>query len=262
MTDMADMESLLNVMARLRDPEDGCPWDLEQTFASLVPYTLEEAYEVADAVEREDWAHLPDELGDLLLQVVFYAQIGREAGGFDFRTVVSRIHDKLVRRHPHVFGDAEVTTAEEQSRAWEAQKAAERGGDSALDDIPRSLPALQRAGKIQGRAVKAGFEWPRDEDVFAKVDEELDELRREVDGAGAQDRRRHEVGDLLFAAVGLAHRLGVDPESALRGANERFEERFRHMEAALGARGGAMAEQDPGTLQDLWQAAKDDGAGA
>ena len=253
---MADMQSLLEVMARLRDPNGGCPWDLEQTFASLVPHTLEEAYEVADAVERADWSHLPDELGDVLLQVVFYAQIGHEAGMFDFQTVVTRIHDKLVRRHPHVFGGAEVSSAEEQSRVWEAHKAAERSGDSYLADVPRALPALQRAGKLQGRAVKAGFEWPRDEDVFAKVDEELNELRQEVDGSGSEERRHHELGDLLFAAVGLAHRLGVDPEAALRGANERFEARFGHMEAALHERGEAMSAQDLEALQSLWQAAK------
>ena len=257
---MADIDRLLEIMARLRDPEEGCPWDRQQTFATIVPHTLEEAYEVADAIEQEDWEHLPGELGDLLFQVVFYAQLGREAGRFDFNAIVTRICDKLVRRHPHVFGEESVAGAEEQSRAWEAYKAAERAAHSdsgeaasALDGVARALPAVQRAGKLQGRAVRAGFEWPRDEDLFAKVDEELGELRHEAQQGGSPEGIEHEVGDLLFAAVGLARRLGVDPETALRRSNDRFERRFRHME---GEADGPMANTEPTELKRLWQRAK------
>ncbi|MFA9460752.1 nucleoside triphosphate pyrophosphohydrolase [Thiohalorhabdus methylotrophus] len=260
---MTEMSRLLEIMARLRDPEGGCPWDRQQTYASIVPHTLEEAYEVADAIEREDWAHLPDELGDLLFQVVFYAQIAREEGRFDFGDVAAAVSDKLVRRHPHVFGGQDFQSAEEQSRAWEAQKAEERaarqageGSGSALDDVARTLPAVQRAGKLQERAERTGFEWPRDEDLFAKVDEELGELRHEVEEEGPAERVEHEVGDLLFAAVGLARRLGVDPETALRRSNDRFEERFRHMEGALRTEGRAMETQSLGELKRLWRAAK------
>ncbi|MFP4560482.1 MAG: nucleoside triphosphate pyrophosphohydrolase [Thiohalorhabdus sp.] len=260
---MAEMDRLLEIMARLRDPEEGCPWDRQQTFASIVPHTLEEAYEVADAIEREDWEHLPGELGDLLFQVVFYARLGEEAGRFGFRDVVEAVSDKLVRRHPHVFGGARVDSPEEQSRAWEAHKAEERAArreeaepGSALDDVARTLPAVQRAGKLQGRAERSGFEWPRDEDLFAKVDEELDELRHEVREAAPPERVEHEVGDLLFAAVGLARRLGMDPETALRRSNERFERRFRHMERTLQEEGGAIGERDLAELKRRWQEAK------
>ncbi len=259
---MADIDRLLEIMERLRDPETGCPWDLQQTFATIVSHTLEEAYEVADAIEREDWENLPGELGDLLFQVVFYAQLGKEADRFDFGGIVTRVCDKLVGRHPHVFGNESVSGAEDQSRAWEAYKAAERAvrteGElaSALDGVALALPAVQRAGKLQGRAVRAGFEWPRDEDLFAKVDEELSELRSEVAGEAPADRLEHEVGDLLFAAVGLARRLGVDPETALRRSSERFERRFRHMEAELQHHGRAMQEADSAELRRYWQRAK------
>ncbi|KPV40399.1 nucleoside triphosphate hydrolase [Thiohalorhabdus denitrificans] len=260
---MAEMHRLLEIMARLRDPEGGCPWDRQQTFGSIVPHTLEEAYEVADAIERADWEHLPAELGDLLFQVVFYARLGEEAGRFDFRDVVEAVSAKLVRRHPHVFGAARVDSAEEQSRAWEAHKAEERAArrheaesGSALDDVARTLPAVQRAGKLQGRAERSGFEWPRDEDLFAKVDEELDELRHEVREAAPRERVEHEVGDLLFAAVGLARRLGMDPETALRRSNERFERRFRHMERTLQEEGRGIGETDFAELKRRWQGAK------
>lgn len=260
---MSEIERLLEIMERLRDPREGCPWDLQQSFQSIVPHTLEEAYEVADAIERDDWEELPGELGDLLFQVVFYAQLGKEAGAFDFRAIVRHLIDKLVRRHPHVFGDEAVASAEDQSRRWEEHKAAERAGKasgsgspSALAGVPAALPALQRAGKLQGRAIRAGFEWPRDEEVFAKVDEELGELREEVAGDAPLERSRHEVGDLLFAAVGLAHRLGVDPETALRHSNSRFEARFRHMEEEVAGSGRTLAECDPGELKALWGRAK------
>jgi len=259
---MAAIDRLLQIMERLRDPERGCPWDRQQTFGSIVPHTLEEAYEVADAIEQEDWAALPDELGDLLFQVVFYAQLGREEGSFDFDAIAAAVSDKLVRRHPHVFGDETVADAADQSRRWEAHKAAERAAGpsadaaSALDGVTGALPAVQRAGKLQGRAERAGFEWPRDEDLFAKVDEELGELRAEVDQQAPQTRLEHEVGDLLFAAVGLARRLGVDPEAALRASNRRFERRFRHMEQRLDERGQAMARAELDELKAHWQAAK------
>ncbi|HKJ71292.1 MAG TPA: nucleoside triphosphate pyrophosphohydrolase [Gammaproteobacteria bacterium] len=257
---MADIDRLLSIMERLRDPEQGCPWDRAQTFGSIVPHTLEEAYEVADAIEQEDWAALPDELGDLLFQVVFYAQLAREEGSFGFDDVVAAVCDKLVRRHPHVFGDDAVADADDQARRWEAHKAAERAAagaaGSALDGVAAALPAVQRAGKLQGRAVRAGFEWPRDEDLFAKVDEELGELREEVGREGSQARLEHEAGDLLFAAVGLARRLGVDPEAALRGANRRFERRFRHMEGRLAEQSRAMTEAELDELKAHWQAAK------
>jgi ATP diphosphatase len=260
---MTAMDRLLAIMEQLRDPEGGCPWDRAQTFASIVPHTLEEAYEVADAIEQEDWDHLPSELGDLLFQVVFYAQLAREEGRFDFADVVAAVSDKLVRRHPHVFGAEQVASAEEQTRRWEAHKAAERAARgeaetpaSALADVARALPAVQRAGKLQGRAVRAGFEWPRDEDVLAKVDEELEEVRAEVGEDADPDRLEHEVGDLLFAAVGLGRRLGVDPETALRRANERFERRFRHMEHALWGTGRSMEEAEMAELKGLWRQAK------
>ena len=261
---MAQIDRLLRIMERLRDPAHGCPWDRAQTFGSIVPHTLEEAYEVADTIEAEDWAALPDELGDLLFQVVFYAQLGKEEGSFDFDAIVAAVSDKLVRRHPHVFGDEQVSDAVDQSRRWEAHKAAERAAEraaageaaSALDGVTGALPAVQRAGKLQGRAERAGFEWPRDEDLFAKVDEELGELRAEVAEGAPQGRLEHEAGDLLFAAVGLARRLGVDPEGALRASNRRFERRFRHMEGRLSEQGQAMAEAELAELKAHWQAAK------
>ncbi|HKL77386.1 MAG TPA: nucleoside triphosphate pyrophosphohydrolase [Gammaproteobacteria bacterium] len=258
---MSAMQRLLTIMEQLRDPEGGCPWDRAQTFASIVPHTLEEAYEVADAIEQQDWDHLPSELGDLLFQVVFYAQLAKEEGRFDFEDVVAAVTDKLVRRHPHVFGAEEVTSAEEQRQRWEAHKAAERQEDpagtaSALADVARALPAVQRADKLQGRAVSAGFAWPRDEDVLAKVEEELEEVREEVGEQPDAARLEHEVGDLLFAAVGLGRRLGVDPETALRRANERFERRFRHMEDHLAGEGRALANAEMTELKGLWQAAK------
>lgn len=260
---MSEMEQLLQLMERLRDPHGGCPWDRQQTFASIVPHTLEEAYEVADAIEQGDWSGLPDELGDLLFQVVFYAQLGKESGSFDFTTVVTAILDKLVRRHPHVFGDEEVASAEDQSRRWEQYKAAERNQEaaqgsapSALDGVPKALPAVQRAGKLQTRAIRAGFEWPRDEDLFAKVDEELSELREEVTAEASPQRKAHEVGDLLFAMVGLAHRLGIDPELALRQSNRRFETRFRTMEERALEDGKVLEDCTIDELKALWQEAK------
>ena len=255
---------LLAIMARLRDPEHGCPWDRRQTFESLIPHTLEEAYEVADAVERGDVQDLCDELGDLLLQVVFYARIAEEQGLFDFSQVVERLCDKLVRRHPHVFAGVEYASEAERRRAWEAIKRRERqakGGEedtSLLADIPAALPALLQAEKIQSRAARHGFDWPETEPVFAKVEEELAELR-DAWHSGDQAHIREEVGDLLFVVVNLARHLGIHPETALRDSNRKFGRRFRYMEGRLAESGRAMAETPLADLDALWDEAKRSG---
>jgi nucleoside triphosphate diphosphatase len=258
---MAAIDRLLWVMARLRAPEGGCPWDREQDFSTIAPYTIEEAYEVADAIGRGDMRDLADELGDLLLQVVYHAQMAKEAGHFDFEAVAEQIAAKMVRRHPHVFGDAVVADAAEQTHAWEATKAAERaakaeGGGSLLDDVPLALPALVRAAKLQKRAARAGFDWPDVEPVLAKLDEEIAELRAELAAGRTPARVRDEVGDLLFAAVNLARHLGIDPEDALRATNRKFERRFRAIEQALAASGRRAAEASLEELEALWQQAK------
>jgi ATP diphosphatase len=227
------IERLLEIMARLRDPEGGCPWDLEQDFASIAPYTIEEAYEVDDAIRRRDFEGLRDELGDLLLQVVFHAQMAREARHFDFDAVAQAICDKLVRRHPHVFGDAEIESARAQTDAWERQKAAERaarGQTSALDGVPHGLPALLRARKLVSRAARAGFTWPDAEHAMGGLAEELEEVRSGI-GSGDRAHLEDELGDLLIAAVGLAWRLDVEPETALRKATAKLENRLRRLEA-------------------------------
>lgn len=246
------IERLAGIMARLRDPETGCPWDVEQDFASIAPYTIEEAYEVADAIERADMASLADELGDLQLQVVFHARIAEEAGAFDLAAVIDGIADKMVRRHPHVFGDGDAG-----SPGWETIKAAERdarGHASAMDGVALALPALLRAGKLQKRAARLGFDWDDCAGPHAKVEEEL----AEITDAKNDDERFEEVGDLLFAAVNLARHLGIDAEQALRAANAKFERRFRAMET----RGGAdFADLSLERKERLWEAAKADEAG-
>jgi MazG family protein len=252
------IERLLGIMARLRDPGQGCPWDLQQDFRSIAPHTLEEAYEVADAIERGDLAALRDELGDLLFQVAFHTQLASEQGAFRFDDVVEAICDKLERRHPHVFGDATVADAGEQTRAWERVKREERAarGDSgALADVPVGLPALTRARKLGLRAAQAGFDWPDAAGPRAKIDEELAELDR---AAGDPDRcvREAELGDLLFSVVNLARHLDMDPEAALRRANERFARRYRHVEEALARLGQPAAGASPELLDRLWAAAK------
>lgn len=262
---MADIRPLLELMALLRHPERGCPWDREQTFASIAPYTLEEAYEVADAVARDDPEALCDELGDLLFQVVFHARMAEEAGRFDFADVIAGLLDKMVRRHPHVFGDATVADAAAQTRAWEQHKTAERqardpAAASALDGVALGLPALLRAEKLQRRAARVGFDWPEIGPVLAKVDEELAEVRAELDQDGSDERVAAEIGDLLFAVVNLARHAGVDAEAALRAGNDRFSRRFRRVEAAFagraeGLRGATLAELDA-----AWERAKHDGA--
>ena len=256
---MKRIEDLIGIMARLRDSERGCPWDRVQTFRTIAPYTIEEAYEVADAIERENLADLLDELGDLLFQVVFHAQIAREVGEFGFDEVVDAIAGKMIRRHPHVFGDAKEGSPAEQSERWEEIKAAERsesgGRGSLLDGVPIVLPALTRAMKLQRRAARCGFDWPSSDAVFDKVTEELVELREAVcagDRAGIDD----ELGDLLFTVVNLARHLGVDPESSARTANKKFERRFRELERRVGASGTSAEVFTSAELERLWSETK------
>lgn len=255
------MDALLAIMARLRDPEGGCPWDLKQDFASVVPYTLEEAYEVADAIDRQDYDDLRDELGDLLLQVVFHARMAEERDLFDFADVAAAIGAKIVRRHPHVFGDASVSDAQEQTRAWETIKAAERAGkgeadDSALAGIARGLPEYQRALKLQKRAARTGFDWPAPGPVLAKLAEELDEVRAEFEQGGGAQRIEEEIGDLLFVVVNLTRHAEVDFSRALRRANAKFERRFRHMESSARADGRSLADFTLEDQETLWAHAK------
>ena len=263
MADQGGIERLLNVMERLRDPDGGCPWDLEQDFSTIAPYTIEEAYEVADAIERRDLDDLEAELGDLLLQVVYHAQMAKEQGRFDFETVAARIADKMIARHPHVFGEAEVDGAAAQSRAWEDAKAAERqakarGDASILADVPLGLPALTRSAKLQRRAARVGFDWPEVGPVLAKLEEELVEVRAELAAGAPHARLVDELGDVLFAAANLARHLGVDGESALRQANQKFERRFRAVEAALRAAGRDPHDASLDEMEALWQRAKAD----
>lgn len=253
---------LRGIMARLRDPADGCPWDREQSFASLARFTIEEAYEVAEAVERGSSDALREELGDLLFQVVFYARIAEELGRFNLDDVANAIANKLVRRHPHVFSAAQVPTAADQARAWEGHKAEERrmgrGDDrdpGALEGVALALPALTRAVKLQGRAARVGFDWPDSACVLEKIEEELEELRAEI-GDGDPERTEHEVGDVLLAVSNLSRHLGVDPETALRRANRRFEQRFRRMEALAATDGGRLEDLRLDQMEALWCRAK------
>jgi len=250
---------LLEIMAKLRSPQGGCPWDLEQTFATIAPYTIEEAYEVADAIERGDLRDLRDELGDLLLQVVFHARMAEEEGVFDFAGVAQAINEKMLRRHPHVFGEAEKRTASEQALAWEAIKAEERAAKaetvSLLDDVPAALPALMRAAKLSRRAARVGFVWPSAKEIFAKLREEMAELEAEIE-AGDRSRAADELGDVLFVCANLARELDIDPEAALRGSNAKFVRRFKFIEAALAARGSSPEESTLEEMDALWDEAK------
>ena len=258
------MARLLAVMAWLRDHQHGCPWDVEQTFRTIAPYTIEEAYEVADAIDRDDLGALKEELGDLLLQVVYHAQMAHEFGAFGFADVASAIANKMVDRHPHVFGDARVATAEAQTVSWEARKAIERAAKragaepaGALDGVARALPALLRAEKIQKRAARVGFDWKQTGPVIDKIDEELGELRAELE-AGDVDQARltDELGDVLFAVANLARHCKIDPEAALRATNDKFERRFRHIERRLAEAGRKPADATLEEMEALWQEAK------
>ena len=250
-----DVATLLEIMKTLREP-GGCPWDRDQSFATIAPYTIEEAYEVASAIEDQDFQALPGELGDLLFQVVFHARMAEEAGLFDFGDVVQEVTAKMIRRHPHVFGGEDAKqSAEDQKAYWESLKALERKGKAqhgVLDDVPSALPALVRAEKLQKRASSVGFDWNNAQHVLAKIAEEA----REVVEAPTQAEREEELGDLLFVVANLARHLKVDPEAALRGANAKFTRRFRHIEAVLAARGSSPAEASLEEMEALWQDAK------
>jgi ATP diphosphatase len=256
-----NIERLLEVMVRLRDRDHGCPWDAEQSFRSIAPYTIEEAYEVTEAIERGDMAALKDELGDLLFQVVFHARMAEEADAFDFDAVARGIVDKMVRRHPHVFGDKVVGDAAAQTRHWEDLKATERAAKAAsdgnqpsvLDGVALGLPALLRALKLQRRAARVGFDWPEVLQVFDKIDEEVTEIKQEINYGGAQERVHDEIGDLLFVVVNLARHLDIDPEGALRHANAKFERRFRAVEQTFGGELDGVSLDD---MEAAWQAAK------
>jgi ATP diphosphatase len=267
---MYQLDDLLHLMARLRDPQHGCPWDLKQSYATIVPYTIEEAYEVADAIERGDFEHLSGELGDLLFQVVYYSQLAREEGRFEFAQVVDGITAKLIRRHPHVFVDGDLYGVPDATRLheaavrqrWEELKAEERAEKAAapeqlslLDDVPHALPALSRAAKLQKRAAQVGFDWPEALPVVDKVREELDEVLEAMSENDPQ-AMAEEIGDLLFVVTNLARHLKVDPESALRAANGKFEQRFRFIERALREAGRAMEDCDLEELDALWGEAK------
>ncbi len=263
---MKEIKKLLEVMEALRTPVSGCPWDLKQDFDSIAPYTVEEAYEVADAISRGAYDELREELGDLLFQVVFHARMAEERELFDFSDVVTALVGKLTRRHPHVFAAAagDSATLDEVNESWEAGKArerAERAGSatdvSALDDIPLALPALSRAQKLGKRASRVGFDWPNRQGVEAKLTEELAELAAELARDNADEARiSAELGDVLFTAVNLCRHVGASAETALSGANRRFETRFRHMERALAASDTAVSDTDPAELERLWEAAK------
>jgi MazG family protein len=256
--------ALLQLMARLRDPTNGCPWDREQTFATIAPFTIEEAYEVADAIDRNDPQQLRDELGDLLFQIVFHSRMAQERGWFDFAGVATSIHDKLVRRHPHVFAGAPVEGIESQTRNWEELKARERvdaasrqksPDNSALADVPKALPALARAAKLGRRAARVGFDWQEPGQVRDKVIEELAEVDEAL-AASAPERVTEELGDLLFAIANWTLHLKIDPEEALRAANAKFERRFRHMESLAAAAGTKLESLSPEAWEDLWRKAK------
>lgn len=257
------------IMNRLRDPDTGCPWDVAQDFASIAPYTIEEAYEVADAIARGDMGALREELGDLLLQIVFHATMAEELGHFSFDDVAAAIAEKLIRRHPHVFGDGDREAF--STKTWEDLKAEERSRKasskgpeftgapstpSALDDVALALPALTRAEKLQKRAARVGFDWPDLPPVFSKIEEEIEELRVEINSSGSQERVNEELGDLLFSVVNLARKLNVDPEECLRSGNAKFSRRFRSIEAALRSKELDPSDAGLDELEALWQAAK------
>ena len=259
------INELLDVMAKLRNPDGGCPWDLEQDFSTIAPYTIEEAYEVADAIADNDMPELCNELGDLLLQVVFHAQMAKEAGHFEFEDVANSIVSKMVSRHPHVFGDGGATTTDGVNQTWEkikaaerAQKAEDKGHErhSALDGVASALPALMRAEKLTKRAARVGFDWPTTDEVFDKLHEEIDELKAEMTENPDPARLQDELGDMLFVMANLARKIGVDPEVALRGANHKFTKRFHFIEDELARDGRTAADSDLVEMDNLWNLAK------
>ena len=254
----AELRRLLDIMAALRHPDTGCPWDKTQTFDTIAPYTIEEAYEVADAIAQRDFAALPDELGDLLFQVVYHARMAEEAGQFAFADIVKCISDKMIRRHPHVFGDAAARDAAAQTKAWETQKSAERAAreqSGTLAGVPVGLPALSRALKLTNRAARVGFDWPDAEQVLAKLDEEIQELRVELSDADPV-RLTDEVGDMLFVLANLARKLKLDPEACLRHANEKFSRRFNAMERDFETQAKSMTEMSLQEMEAGWQRVK------
>lgn len=271
---MYQLNDLLTLMARLRDPSDGCPWDRKQTFASIVPHTLEEVYEVVDTIEREDWTHLREELGDLLFQVVFYARMAEEQGDFSFQDVVHDLTAKLLRRHPHVFPDGTLDSRRNDAlvdegqiaATWEAIKQEEKAatgsatdadsaGASVLSDVPIAMPAMQRAAKLQKKAARVGFDWDEVTPVWAMLHSELDELREAV-ASGDADHVEDELGDILFATVNLARHLNVNPDRALRRTNRKFTDRFQYVERSLAERGDTLVEASMDEMEALWQSAK------
>lgn len=257
----AELRRLLDIMAALRDPGHGCPWDKEQNFATIAPYTIEEAYEVADAIARADFAAMPDELGDLLFQVVYHARMAEETGRFDFAQVARTISEKMIRRHPHVFGDAAARDAAEQSVAWEAHKSAERAARAetgALAGVPVGLPALTRAAKLTARAARVGFDWPDASAVLSKLDEEVAEVRAELPDANPA-RLADEVGDLLFVIANLARKLDLDAEACLRQANLKFTRRFGAMEQYAASTGKSLPDLSLEDMEEIWQKIKHDG---
>lgn len=256
-----NIDQLIAIMAQLRNPDGGCPWDVEQTFASIAPHTIEEAYEVADAIEQDDMPALKDELGDLLFQVVFHAQMASERGAFDFDEVVDSVSEKMIRRHPHVFGNTKIDDADAQTKAWEDIKAEERAlkgdGDACTDDsavagVIKALPALTRAQKLQKRAARVGFDWPDAEPILEKIEEEIDEIKAEMTDSPNPERVLDEIGDLLFVCVNLARKLGTEAETALRHGNTKFERRFRQMEILANNQDKEFAELNLSEQEKLW----------
>ena len=255
-----NIDRLIDIMAALRDPETGCPWDVKQDFTTIAPYTIEEAYEVADAIERGDMDDLKDELGDLLLQVVFHARMAEESGNFAFNDVAGTIADKMIRRHPHVFGDESAETPDAAKVSWEETKARERAekglDESALDGVATALPALIRAEKLSKRAARVGFEWPTVDMVFRDMEEEIEEIQHELRVGGGPDRLEDEVGDLLFCVANLARFVGVDPEKALRSTNDKFDRRIRAVESSFKQEGRSLKDCSLDEMDARWDVVK------